>query len=677
MRKLIFLIFAVIVLSAISSCKNSPPATLETLELSSPDGRNKLNFQISKSSKNGFRYSLFRNNNPIIIDSLFSLEFADQAPFKANLNVLTFSRYEKNTSWQRVWGKSKNVVDHYKELVITLKEEFEPRREIQFIARAYNDGIALRYGFPEQASLEQILLKDETLEFKFASDFKVWATKWKSFYDNQEAPYIESPISKLKQSNGEVIGTPLVIDAEKAGFAAIFEANLTDWSGMTLHKSHSRGLRTELAHHSKARQDIKVISKAPRLSPWRVIMLGDDEGKLIESNLLHNLNAPNAIGNTEWIEPGISAWDWWWAGSYAPDANFKLGSNTETMKYYIDLAAEMGWEYQLVDWHWYGNPFITVGDNKRVPNPNSDITQQNPDIDIKELVAYAEERNVRLMLWLDSNHAAKQMSRAFPVYKEWGIAGVKIDFMRSIDQDMVNFYHEVMQTAAKSNLLVNMHGSYMPTGISRTYPNFMTREGVMGNEHNKWSKKITPEHTTTLPFTRMLLGHMDFTPGGFLQQTQESFRVPQNQGPATHVYGTRAMQLAMLVVYESSLQVMCDSPYNYRKHPAGTNFLKMVPTTWDETRVLQAKIGDYVSVARRSGNDWYIGTLNDWDERELELRLDFLPEGTFKAQIWMDGEHANENPMSLAEQELHVTNASTITANLAKGGGHIIRIYLE
>jgi alpha-glucosidase len=353
--------------------------------------------------------------------------------------------------------------------------------------------------------------------------------------------------------------------------------------------------------------------------------------------------------------------------------DFEMGSNTETMKHFIDLSAEMGWEYQLVDWHWYGPPFV---EDSHESNPESDITTMNPDIDIPELVRYGADKGVKILLWLEWNHADKQMDKAFPLYEKWGVAGVKVDFMQRDDQYAVNFYHRLVKLAAKHHLVVDFHGAYKPTGFSRTYPNLMTREGVLGNEYAKWSHRITPEHKVTIPFTRGMLGEMDFTPGAFVNVREEDHKL-QTEAPSPMTMGTRCNELAMLVVYESPLQVLCDAPYNYRNSPQGIDFLRIVPTTWDETRVINAAVGDYITTARRLGEEWYIGTMTDGDARDLEIPLSFMEEGKYVAIIWQDAEDADTEPTHLEKIEQQVDRNTVIVARLAPGGGQVIHLVKE
>ena len=316
-------------------------------------------------------------------------------------------------------------------------------------------------------------------------------------------------------------------------------------------------------------------------------MLGAKPGDLVESTILTSLADPNEIGDTSWIKPGKVAWDWW-NGPVVPNVPWKAGMNDETFRHFIDFAAEFGLEYVLIDAGWYG-------DHR---DGGADITRPIPEMDIPGLAAYAKGKNVGLLVWLNWEAVREQMDVAFPLYEKWGLAGVKIDYMDRKDQEIVAFYQRATRTAAKYHLTVDFHGAYAGSGEERTFPNWLTREGVMGLEYCKWSDRVTPRHNVTIPFTRMLTGPMDYTPGGFRNVTAAEF-APRNELPV--VMTTRAQQLAMYVVYDSPLQMLSDTPSAYRGEP-GAEFLKAVPATWDETRVLDGKIGEYVVIARRHGS---------------------------------------------------------------------------
>ncbi|MDO8928800.1 MAG: glycoside hydrolase family 97 catalytic domain-containing protein, partial [Bacteroidota bacterium] len=338
----------------------------------------------------------------------------------------------------------------------------------------------------------------------------------------------------------------------------------------------------------------------------------------------------------------------WWSGEVKMD--------NETNKKYIDLAAKMGWPYQLIDWQWYG-PY---------DKPEADIMKVASHLDMPGILSYAKNKNVKCWIWLYWTDVDKaDWDKACALYESWGIAGVKIDFMARDDQKMVNWYHRIVKTAAKHHLMVDFHGAYKPDGWRRTYPNLVTREGVLGNEYNKWSLRITPEHMTTLPFTRMLAGPMDFTPGGFLNRTPEKFK---NGSPA-EVLGTRAMQLAQFVIYDSPFQVVCDHPDNY-KGQEGTEFLKKVKTMWDDTKILNGQIGEYITSARRSGNEWFIGSMTNSETRTLEIKLDFLGAGKYKMVAFEDAPDAAINAEKVMQTTRTVAIGDVIKMRMAPGGGY-------
>jgi alpha-glucosidase len=539
------------------------------------------------------------------------------------------------------------------------------------VFRAYDDGIAFRYVLPKAWGAFE--LASENTDFHFSEDATVWAANYEGFHNSQEGEFKKMKLSEL--AAGQIYGCPLLAELSPTLWAACSEADLTDWAGMhfTPVPGESNTVRTILSPHPND-TNVVVSSTAQRSSPWRVFMVGDRPGVFIESDILENLN-PSATFNAAWVKPGKSAWDIWWSGDYAPELDFKLGMDTRSMKYFVDLASEMGWQYQIVDWGWYGPAFAPGAKGTTwAVDPDGSITNIIPELDLPGLISYAKNKNVKLILWLHWGAVNKEMETAFPLYEKWGIAGVKIDFMDRDDQEIVQYYERVAKLAAQHHLLVDFHGAYKPTGWHRTYPNVITREGVMGNEYNKWSVRVTPEHTVTVPFTRGMLGGMDFTPGGFRQKTEQTFRVVGGDSPGPFVMGTRVHQLAMLVVYESALQVLCDSPYSYRSSPAGTDFLKIVPTIWDDTKVIHGEVGELITIARRSGKEWYLGSMSGEQARKIEIPLAFLGPGKFEAEIWADAYEAADYPDRLMKQTRIVTASDTLPANLAAAGGYIARL---
>ncbi|RPI24302.1 MAG: glycoside hydrolase family 97 protein [Acidobacteria bacterium] len=654
------------------------PALAESI--SSPDGKIRVEVGIKQKLEpypSGVRlyYSVLYNSRTLLADSPFRIDFKGMPPIAENLAVKGSRTSQGDQTWQTVWGKSKTVGNRFNELTLSLEESAEPHRRLDFVVRAFDDGVAFRYHLPAQPALTDFRLAEERSEFHFPGNPTVWAATYDSFQTHQETEFVKRKLADIKP--GEIIGCPLLLETP-AGWAALTEADLTDWAG--LYFTGSRATSAAVVSVLSPRldePDVAVISRTPRSSPWRVLMVGGRPGDLVESSIILNLSAPCALEDTSWIEPGVATWDRWWCGSYAPDFPGELGMGTESMKYFVDFAAEMGWKYQLVDWTWYGPPFDPAKPFGSAGNPNADLTRSIPELDIPGLVQYAAGKGVKILIWLDWFNAEKQMEKAFPLYENWGVKGVKVDFMTRDDQQMVNFYERLVKLAAQHHLTVDFHGAYKPTGLRRTYPNLLTREGVLGNEYNKWSNRVTPRHNVTLPFTRMLCGPMDFTPGGFRHKTVESFRVVGGDTPGPFVMGTRCHQLAMLVVYESPLQVMTDSPYSYRMSPFGLEFLRGIPTTWDETRVLDGYPGEFVVIARRSGSAWYLAAMSGNQGREITIPLHFLGGDSHQAEIWMDAEEAADYPEHVWEKKQAVRSNDSLKVRLAPGGGFVGRIRMQ
>jgi alpha-glucosidase len=631
----------------------------QPVSVASPDGSVSVRLTIQEKlepNPAGERlyYSVLFHGKQVILDSPMGLEFRNMAPLAANLKILNTDRKSIREEYQPVIDKNSNVLNHCNELLVELQEKGEYGRKLNIIFRAYNDGVAFRYELPDQPHIENFNLTSERTHFRFADNHQIWAADYGGFVSHQEMPFNAILLDDIRP--GQVIGLPMLVKIADDAWAAVTEANLEDWAGMYL---TGGTLPHDVSTMLSPRHDdpgVLVKGTMPHHSPWRVVMLGTVPGRLVESNIIINLNEPCAIEDPSWIRPGKSAWDRWWSGDYAPDAKFEVGINTETSKYFTDLAAEMGWEFVLVDWWWYGDPM----------DPEADITTHDPKLDIHEVIRDANSKGVDVLIWLRWNHTARQMEEAFPLYEKWGVRGVKIDFMQRDDQEMVNWYHDVVKLAAKYHLTVDFHGAYKPTGIRRTWPNLLTREGVLGNEHNKWSADVTPEHTTTLPFTRMLAGPMDYTPGGFRQRHQRNFVIRDS---APYVMGTRTRELAYMVVYESPLQVICDSPYAYRNQP-GTEFLKAVPTVWDETRVLHGMVGDDIVIARRNGDTWYIGAITDESARTLKLSTDFLGGGEWTLQEWTDPADADDYPNRLETTERTLRTGEKLVISMAAEGGY-------
>jgi len=403
---------------------------------------------------------------------------------------------------------------------------------------------------------------------------------------------------------------------------------------------------------------VRFLPGRDLVSPWRVVMVADHLGRLIQSTLIENLNPASEFADTSWIMPGKYAWNWWSGDTFSSVEH--SGINNATIKRFIEFAGDMHLEYMIIDAGWYVAPEGEMG------GPDADVTRSIPEIDLQMLVEYANRRNVGCFVWVHWKALDARMHEALALYQRLGLRGIKVDFMDRDDQWMVEWYHRLLRKAAEHHLLVDLHGAYPPTGIRRTYPNLLTQEGVMGAEYNKWSSRITATHNVTLPFTRMLVGPMDYTPGGFHNVKPHDF-VPRDKFPL--VQSTRGQALAMYVVYESPLQAVADTPDAYRSQ-TGFDFLEVVPASWDETRFLAGEIGQFIVVARRSGLDWFVGAMTNEDARALEICLDFLGEGRFRTTIYADG----ETPSTLVITQGASGSSDLIALRLAPSGGAAIRL---
>ena len=624
----------------------------ETISLISPDGRLKISINVFDDK---ISYEVDFKDEPLLLESPLNVCFNQEPPFGKYLKINNKQKIKIDQSWEPVIGKHKIVRDHCNELVLLLKEKRFPAREFELIFRAYNDGFAFRYQFVHKNKRESTLvITDEKSTFCFPDDYTCWAVDYGSHSSHQESEYWKKKLSET--NNQHVIGCPLVVSTKNA-YVAITEANLNDYAGMYLKNVETTEgvmFETDLAPHKSITWNpftTKCKLALPHYTPWRVVLVGERPGDLVESEIIMNLNEPCAIEDPSWIKPGMCAWDHWWSGDVKMD--------TETMKKYIKLAGDMGWPYQLIDWQWYG------AFNKQ----DADVTSVNPALDMEEVLAYAEKLGVRCWLWLWWTDIERNMEEAFALYEKWGIAGIKIDFMARDDQEMVNWYEKTIKLAAKHHLLVNFHGAYKPTGIRRTYPNMMTREGVLGNEYSAWSLRITPEHNTTLPFTRMLCGQMDFTPGGFLNRSMEEFK---NTRP-TQVMGTRCHQLAMFVVYDSPVTTVCDHPENY-DNQAGIDFLKNVPTVYDDMKVINGEIGEYIIMAKKKNENWFLAGMTNSVKREITVKLDFLDKGKYAAAIYKDAPDSNIHAEKLIKEEKEISSGDNITFKMAPGGGFVVHL---
>ena len=622
--------------------------------LRSPGGQATLTLS---EDAGGVAFAVDWRGRRVLLPSPLGVMLGDGGRLGPGMRITGMRRDAVDARYALVAGKSREARDHYHQLELDLTDA--EGRQLGLVARAYDDGIALRYRLPrpERGDLE---VREDLTGYLFPRDYRCWSFNVGRFNTPHEGEFDPVQASRIRPMH--LVDLPLVCETGSGGATfAIAEADLDRYAAFYLSgRGDGRlGLDTRLSPRHDATQLAVRIPRAEvaadgHLTPWRVVMLGDRPGALVESNLISHLNPPTPIADTSWIRPGKSAWDWW-SGSVAPDVP-DAGMNTATMRRYIDHAADMGLEYMLIDAGWY--PGSSGGD---LWEPSADASRPVPELDLPALLAHARERGVGIWLWVHFKALDTRMDALFARYRDWGVKGVKVDYMDRNDQEMVAFFHRMMRSAAQHRLMLDLHGAYRPTGLNRTWPHFLTQEGVLGAEYNKWSRRVTPTHNVTIPFTRMLVGPIDYTPGGFRNvmpaQFQVSFTRPQ-------VMGSRAHQLAMFVVYDSPLQMVADSPDVYVDAP-GADFIRLVPTTWDETRVLDGAIGEYIVLARRSGADWYVGAMGNEAARTLDLDLTFLGDGAFEATLWQDA----ATPAEVRRDTRRLHSGDALRLALAEGGG--------
>ena len=643
--------------------------------LASPDGR----VVVAVNDTDGLRYRVTLDGQPALADSRLGLDFAGGFSLGRASKISAAARDEHNGTWENPFGPCRVVPDRYRELTLTLQENADAPKRLNLIVRAYDNGVALRYEIPTQPGLETYTVTDELTEFVFPADLKCWAGDHSICAENQ---YPEKRLTQLSSKLSGPHVLPLLVELNN-GYAAIAESDLIDWAGMFLASAGPRadgsarpGAKVVLAPRSDGNG--LVIGEARRVSPWRVVMLARAAADLLTNELVATLATPSQVADTSWIKPGISAWDAWWTGvnpSLPKFTGVDARGDTRSHREYIDFAAEMGWPYQLVDWFWYEHMTLWDKGLNSPPNqPSGNFTRPMPHIDVPGLVTYARERGVGLWIWAHSlDIKTFGTERALKHFASLGVVGIKVDFFNSDSQETTQWIVQLLECAARHRLMVDLHGVSKPAGLARTYPHFLTQEGVLGNEHYKLSdKSCTIPHAITLPFTRGLLGPMDYTPGGFLNRTAADFRVTS---PA-EVMGTRARQLAMTVIYPSPLLVLCDSPANYRGQP-GVEYFRGLPTVWDETTALSAEVAGHVVIARRAGSRWYLAAMNGDATLTLRVPLKFLGEGSWHMRAFADAPNSSTQPTAITDATRTVTPTDTLELTLAPAGGYAAVISLR
>ncbi len=605
------------------------------------------------------QYAVNFNSKPIIDHSNLGVQFKDFSLGK-NFTLGTIKRRSVDEKYDLIVGKNKIVRNHYHEATIPLQGMFT----MNVIVRVYDDGVAFRYDFPKQKNWNSYQLTNEQTSFRLVGNPMVYTLHLPNYKTSHEGIYTQSTLQNLAAD--KLMDMPTLFRYSDSLYVAISEAALRDYAGMYLQKDPDGVLQTRLSP-LPGQNDIKVKATLPHQSPWRVVFVGNKVGTILESNLLTNLNEPSKIKDWSWLKPGKATWSWW-NGDIIKGANFPVGLNFKTQKYYIDFCATNHIAYHSIIEHGNRSWYKTDGEGFDPPPPNADVTQPVDTLEMERVAAYSRSKGVGLRVWVHWKPLSENLEKAFALYEKWNIKGLMIDFMDRDDQEMVNWIEKVLQTAAKYHLHVQFHGAYKPTGLHRTYPNELTKEGVLNLENLKWGNECDPEHNLMIPFTRMIAGPTDYHAGGFRALPRADYK---GRFLEPNVLGTRCHHLALYVVYESYLQLVSDYPQAYQNQ-LGFEFIQQVPTIWDETRILDGQVGDYIVTARRKGTDWYVGVMNDWTARNLPLKLDFLPTGNYEATIYADATDSDQNPNHLNKTVQNLNRKSVLTVALASGGGQVL-----
>ena len=654
-RLMTFIAAALIAIGAMAAPK--------TYDLVSPDGRLKVEIKTG----NGICYTLQHDSDVLLEDSYLGLYLTDGTSFGENAKVAGSSRRSVSEIYKTVLYKKAAVEDSFNELTLKFKN-------FHLIFRAYDDGMAYRF---VSRMKKPFTVKDELASFNFAEDWNMWAayvcqhteTLESQYYNSFENQYSYTPVSEWNKDRMAFL--PLMVDGPHGKKIVITEADLMNYPGMYLYNGDGgsdiaarfasypdevkQGGHNNLQMEVQNRKPFIAECGAAEVFPWRIIAVSEKDLQMADNDMAYRLATPaDPEADWSWVKPGKVAWDWWNAWNIR-GVDFVSGINNDTYKHYIDFASANGIEYVILDEGWS-------------VNGAADLFQIVPEIDLEMLVAYAAERNVGLILWAGYWAFDRDMEKVCEHYSKMGIKGFKIDFMDRDDQYMVDFHRRAAETAAKYHMMVDFHGTYKPTGLHRTYPNVVNYEGVHGLEQMKWSPASVDQVTydVTVPYIRMMAGPMDYTQGAMRNATRSNYH-PVNDEPMSQ--GTRCRQLAEYVIFDSPLNMLCDSPSNYMKETECLEFIVEIPTVWDETRGLSGKVGEYIAMARRSGDTWYVGGMTDWNVRELTLDLSFLPEGDHEVVIYRDGANAYRAASDYKKETIKLPADGKLTVHMAPGGG--------
>lgn len=639
------------------------------LLLSSPDG--KLKSTITVGDK--LTYDISCNGQQVLAPSPISATLDNGKVWGDKARLSKVTEKKNDTQIDAPFYRSSCVRDYYNELTLRFKGDYS------VVFRAYNDGVA--YRFVNHAKKPFCILNEE-VDYRFPADVTAsvpYVNAGKDgdyngqFHNSFENVYTTAPISQLNKER--LMFLPLVVQATPEVKVCITETDLNNYPGLYLTnakgsnslssiqapypKTMKQGGHNNLQMRVQTREEYIAKVDGPRNFPWRVAVVTTRDTQLAASNLSYLLAEPSKLSDTSWIKPGKVAWEWWNDWNLC-GVDFKTGVNNATYKAYIDFASQYGIEYVILDEGW-------------AVNLKADLMQVVKEIDLKELVDYAAARNVGIILWAGYYAFERDMENVCRYFSEMGVKGFKVDFMDRDDQLMTDFNHRAAAMCAKYHLILDLHGTHKPAGLNRTYPNVLNFEGVHGLEQMKWRPAGFDQITydVMIPFIRQVAGPMDYTQGAMRNATRENY-YPSNSEPMSQ--GTRCHQLAMYIVLESPFNMLCDSPSNYMREPESTSFIAQVPTVWDETVVLDGKMGEYIITARRKGDTWFVGGLNNWDARDVEVDLSFLSSGSHKAVLFKDGVNAHRTARDYKREEVSVSSAQPLKVHLAPGGGFTLQI---
>lgn len=628
------------------------------LVVRSPDGESTIELSGAGGRDDDLKLLVSRGGRRIVEIASIKVSLAGRGELSGRAKLRDVRHDKVDETFSLPWGKTAKVENRCARATARLIDHQGVAWEIELVA--YDDGVAYRYRLPEQQGLAAFTVTAESADFRLVGSPTLHYTALDRFTTDHEVKFRRD---ELKNVAGPLVDLPLLAVWPDASAAAITEARLRDFSSLYLEPTGERDariLRGRLAPLPR-KDGACVVGHTPHASPWRVVLLGDSAGALLESDLLVCLNDP-PTGDFAWARPGKTTWHWW-NGTFDRGPARVPGMNPETHKRYIDFCARHGIAYHAVvadlrPWHVQSAEGFS-------PRPDTDILTPRPELKLPEILKYARERGVGIRLWIHWKALEKKLEEAFRQYHDWGISGLMVDFLDRDDQDMIRFCERVLESAARHKLHIQFHGSYKPSGEQRTYPHLFNREGVLNLEYIKWSKLCTPPHDIEAAYVRQLAGPLDYHSGGFRSISSKRF-VARNENP--FVLGTRCHHLAMYVVYENPMPMVCDTPSSYEGQ-TGFDFIVEVPTTWDETRFVTGVAGDYIVMARRNGRKWYLGGMTDWTPREVDVPLRFLPPGEYDARLHVDGSLDEDEPDAIRTRTRTVDAGKSLRVAMAPGGG--------